>query len=151
MTDIHNTAIINPKAKIGDNVSIGPYCNIDGDVTIRDNVTLVSHISISGSTTIGENTKIWPFSVIGSEPQDLKHNSEEGKLIIGANNKIREHVTMHSGTKEGGMLTKIGENNLNTDQVWLLTRPESDSQRVLWMDDKPVKLRLIEEGFVNPD
>ena len=52
MTDIHDTAIINPKVKIGDNVSIGPYCNIDGDVTIRDNVTLVSHISISGSTTI---------------------------------------------------------------------------------------------------
>ena len=82
MTDIHDTVIISPKAKIGNNVSIGPYCNIDGNVTIRDNVTLVSHISISGSTTVGENTKIWPFSVIGSEPQDLKYDSEEGKLII---------------------------------------------------------------------
>ena len=77
MTNIHNTAIISSKAKIGDNVSIGPYCNIDGDVTIRDNVTLISHISISGSTTIGENTKIWPFSVIGSEPQDLKYDGEK--------------------------------------------------------------------------
>ena len=64
MTDIHDTAIINPKVKIGDNVSIGPYCNIDGDVTIRDNVTLVSHISISGSTTIGENTKICLFLLL---------------------------------------------------------------------------------------
>jgi len=112
MTNIHETSIISPDVKIGDNVSIGPYCNINGDVSIKDNVTLISHISISGSTTIGENTKIWPFSVIGSEPQDLKYDSEDGKLVIGANNKIREHVTMHSGTKEGGMLTEIGENNL---------------------------------------
>ena len=56
MTNIHDTAIISSKVKIGDNVSIGPYCNIDGDVTIKDNVTLISHISVSGSTTIGEKT-----------------------------------------------------------------------------------------------
>ena len=112
MTDIHNTAIINPKAKIGDNVSIGPYCNIDGDVTIRDNVTLVSHISISGFTTIGENTKIWPFSVIGSEPQDLKYDSEETNLVIGDNNKIREYVTINPGTIGGGGKTVIGNNCL---------------------------------------
>ena len=58
-------------------VTIGPFCNIYGDVTIKDKVTLLSHISISGSKTIGENTKIWPFSVIGSEPQDLKYDSED--------------------------------------------------------------------------
>ena len=52
---------------------------------------------------------------------------------------------------ENVSITARGKNDLNTDQVWLLTRPESDSQRVLWIDDKPVKLRLIEEGFVNPD
>ena len=58
MTNIHETSIISPDVKIGDNVSIGPYCNINGDVSIKDNVTLISHISVSGSTTIGENTKI---------------------------------------------------------------------------------------------
>ena len=93
MTNIHDTAIISPNVKIGDNVSIGPYCNIDGDVTIKDNVILISHISISGSTTIGENTKIWPFSVIGSEPQDLKYDSEEGKLITVSYTHLRAHET----------------------------------------------------------
>ena len=112
MTKIHDTALISSSVKIGENVIIGPFCNIYGDVSIGDNVTLLSHISISGHTTIGEGTKIWPFSVIGSEPQDLKYDNENSKLVIGSNNKIREHVTMHSGTKDGGMKTQIGDNNL---------------------------------------
>jgi len=112
MTKIHDTALVSSSVKIGENVIIGPFCNISGDVSIGDNVTLLSHISISGHTIIGEGTKIWPFSVIGSEPQDLKYDNENSKLVIGSNNKIREHVTMHSGTKEGGMKTQIGDNNL---------------------------------------
>ena len=112
MTKIHDTALVSSSVKMGENVIIGPFCNIYGDVSIGDNVTLLSHISVSGHTTIGEGTKIWPFSVIGSEPQDLKYDNENSKLVIGSNNKIREHVTMHSGTKEGGMKTQIGDNNL---------------------------------------
>ena len=112
MTKIHDTAIISSSVKVGKDVTIGPFCNIYGDVTIGDKVTLLSHISVTGRTTIGEGTKIWPFSVIGSEPQDLKYDDENSALVIGSNNKIREHVTMHSGTKEGGMITEIGDNNL---------------------------------------
>ena len=112
MTNIHATSIVDNSAKIGQNVFIGPYCIIGKNVEISDNVKLYSHVTISGKTVIGEGTKIWPFSVIGSEPQDLKYDNENGLLEIGSNNLIREHVTMHFGTKEGGMLTKIGNNNL---------------------------------------
>ena len=112
MTNIHETSIVDNSAKIGQNVFIGPYCIIGKNVEISDNVKLYSHVTISGKTVIGEGTNIWPFSVIGSEPQDLKYDGEDGLLEIGSNNLIREHVTMHFGTKEGGMLTKVGSNNL---------------------------------------
>ena len=112
MNKIHETSIVSSSAKIGENVSIGPYCKIDKEVTIADNVTILSHVSISGKTYIGDSTKIWPFAVIGSEPQDMKYDGENGSLEIGENNNIREHVTMHFGTKDGGMATKIGDNNL---------------------------------------
>ena len=112
MTNVHETSIVDNSAKIGQNVFIGPYCIIGKNVEISDNVKLYSHVTISGKTVIGEGTKIWPFSVIGSEPQDLKYDGEDGLLEIGSNNLIREHVTMHFGTKEGGMLTKVGSNNL---------------------------------------
>ena len=112
MNNIHESSIIDNSAKIGQNVFIGPYCIIGKNVEICDNVILYSHVTISGKTLIGKGTKIWPFSVIGSEPQDLKYNDENGLLEIGSNNLIREHVTMHFGTKEGGMLTKVGNNNL---------------------------------------
>ena len=81
-------------------------------MTLHDNVTLKSHISVEGVTTIGEGTVIHPFSSIGSNPQDLKFNGEPGRLEIGKNNTIREHVTLNIGTEGGGLLTKIGDNNL---------------------------------------
>jgi len=109
---IHKTAIISSKAKISSNVKIGPYCVIGPDVEIADNNIIYSHVNISGNTTIGENNKIFPFASIGNDPQDLKYNGEETKLLIGNNNKIREYVTIHPGTVGGGGLTKIGDNCL---------------------------------------
>ena len=82
MTNIHATSIVDNSAKIGQNVFIGPYCMIGKNVEISHNVTLYSHVTISGKTIIGEGTKIWPFSVIGSEPQDLKYDNENGLLEI---------------------------------------------------------------------
>ena len=86
MNKIHETSIVSSSSKIGENVSIGPYCKIDKEVTIADNVTILSHVSISGKTYIGDSTKIWPFAVIGSEPQDMKYDGENGSLEIGENN-----------------------------------------------------------------
>ena len=109
---IHRTAIINPKAKISLNVNIGPYVVIGSKVEINENTTIGSHVNISGDTKIGKENKIYPFASIGNDPQDLKFNGENTKLIIGNKNIIREYVTINPGTVGGGEITKIGNNCL---------------------------------------
>lgn len=112
MTDIHPTAIVDPKARIADDVYIGPYCVLGPDVTLASGITLHSHVVVGGRTRIGENTKIFPFASIGLDPQDMKYAGEPSALEIGHNNVIREYVTMNPGTNGGGMLTKVGDNSL---------------------------------------
>ena len=109
---IHKTAIVDPKAKISSSVKIGPYSIIGPNVEIMDNTEIFSHVSIIGNTKIGKNNKIYPFSSIGNDPQDLKFRGEDTKIEIGDNNKIREYVTINPGTQGGGGLTKIGNNCL---------------------------------------
>ena len=109
---IHKTAIIDNKAKINSNVSIGAYSIIGANVEIGENSIIQSHVSILGNTKIGKNNKIYPFASIGNDPQDLKFNDEQTKLEIGDGNKIREYVTINPGTKGGGGLTKVGNNCL---------------------------------------
>jgi len=109
---IHKTAIIDPKSKISSNVSIGPYSVIGPDVEIDENTIIYSHVSISGHTKIGKRNKIYPFASIGSDPQDLKYNGEETKLIIGDENTIREYVTINPGTVGDGGKTIIGNSCL---------------------------------------
>ena len=108
---IHKTAIINPKAKIDNDVHIGPYTVIGPDVEIGKNTIIQSHVNISGNTKIGIVNKIYPFVSI-NDPQDLKYNGESTNLIIGDNNRIREHVTINPGTISGGGKTVIGNNCL---------------------------------------
>ena len=112
MLEIHATAIIEPSAEIGENVFIGPYCCVGGEVTLSDGVRLTSHVVVAGRTTIGPNSHLYPFASIGHQPQDLKYQGEPSRLEIGANNIIREHVTMNPGTEGGGMITHIGNNCL---------------------------------------
>ena len=109
---IHKTAIIDKEAKISENVQIGPYCTIGSKVKIGSNSKLHSHVSIVGNTSIGDNNEIFPFSSIGTPPQDLKYKGEENSIIIGNNNKFREYVNINPGTEQGGTITKIGNNNL---------------------------------------
>ena len=109
---IHDTSVVNPKAKLASSVKIGPYCVIGPNVEIEDNVIIQSHVNISGYTKIGKGDKIYPFASIGNDPQDLKYNGEETKLVIGNNNKFREYVTVNPGTAGGGGITKIGDNCL---------------------------------------
>ena len=97
---IHQTAIIDSNAKIGNNVEIG------------EDVIIHSHVNISGNTKIGKKNIIYPFASIGNDPQDLKYNGEKTLLEIGDNNKFREYVTVNPGTVGGGGLTKIGNNCL---------------------------------------
>ena len=109
---IHKSAIIDPKAKISSNISIGPYSVIGPDVEIGENTIIHSHVNISGHTKIGKMNKIYPFASIGNDPQDLKYNGEETKLIIGDKNTIREYVTINPGTVGDGGKTLIGNNCL---------------------------------------
>ena len=109
---IHKTAIINSKAKISSNVEIGPYVVIGPDVEIDDGVKIQSHVTITGATKIGKNNIFYPMSSIGSDPQDLKYKGEKTSLTIGEKNTIREHVTINTGTIQGGGITKVGNNNL---------------------------------------
>ncbi len=112
MTTIHPTAVIENGATIGKNVRVGPYSVVGSQVEIGDGVELLSNIVVTGNTSIGSNTRIFPFASIGHQPQDQKYQGEPSKLEIGANNVIREHVTMNPGTEGGGMVTKIGNNCL---------------------------------------
>ena len=105
---IHETATIDPKAKISKNVQIGPYCVVGPNVEIDEEVILQSHVHVLGKTKIGKRNKIYSFASIGNEPQDLKFQCEETKLEIGSDNKIREYVTINPGTKGGGGVTKVG-------------------------------------------
>ena len=107
---IHPTAVISPKSHISKNVNIGPYCIIDENVYLDDECKLISHVHITGRTKIGKNNIFYPFSSIGTIPQDLKYSGEPSELIIGDNNVFREGVTVNPGTKGGGMITRI-ENN----------------------------------------
>ena len=107
---IHKTAIVNSKANLHSSVKIGPYVVIGPNVEIDENVIIHSHVNISGNTRIGKGNKIYPFVSIGNDPQDLKYNGEQTKIVIGNNNKFREYVTVNPGTAGGGGLTKIGDN-----------------------------------------
>lgn len=106
---IHPSAIVDPKATVGAGVEVGPFCVVGPDVVLGEGVRLVSHVVVAGRTSIGPRTAIFPFASIGHIPQDLKYKGEPSRLEIGADNVMREHVTMNPGTAGGGMVTKVGD------------------------------------------
>ena len=110
--EIHSSAVIEDGAKIAAGCKIGPFCWIGSQVQLDDNVSCTSHVVIKGQTIIGADTSIFPFAVIGEIPQDLKFKGESTALTIGKRNRIREHVTINTGTAAGGGLTKVGNDCL---------------------------------------
>ncbi|CAH0990701.1 Acyl-[acyl-carrier-protein]--UDP-N-acetylglucosamine O-acyltransferase [Sinobacterium norvegicum] len=109
---IDPTAIIDPSAKIAENVEIGPWTLVGPDVEIDEGCVISSHVVIKGPTKIGRNNRIFQFSTIGDETPDLKYNGEPTRLVIGDNNVIREGVTIHRGTIQDRSETTIGNDNL---------------------------------------
>ena len=109
---IHPTAIIQPGARIADDVSVGPYTVIGEHVVIGSGTTVASHVVIEGWTEIGSDNRIFQFSSIGANPQDLKYAGQKTYLKIGDRNRIREFTTLNRGTAEGGGLTTVGNDNL---------------------------------------
>ena len=111
-TLIHPNALVEPGAELGEGVQIGPFCHVGPSVKLGDGVRLKSHVVVTGRTEVGEETEIFPFSCIGEIPQDLKFKGEATELRIGARNRIREHVTMNTGTEGGGGITRVGDDGL---------------------------------------
>lgn len=109
---IHPSAHVEPGATIGPGCRVGPFCLIGADVTLAGGVEVKSHAVVTGLTEIGAGTQIFPFATLGEVPQDLKFKGEKTRLIVGARNRIREHVTMNTGTEGGGGVTRIGDDGL---------------------------------------
>ncbi len=109
MPDIPSSAIVDPAASVPESVSIGPYATIGPDVVLHDNVTVMQHAVVDGHTTIGAGTTIYPHACVGLPPQDLSYKSEPTRLVVGKNNIIREHATLHTGTVNGHGVTVVGD------------------------------------------
>ncbi|MGR9086016.1 MAG: acyl-ACP--UDP-N-acetylglucosamine O-acyltransferase [Gammaproteobacteria bacterium] len=112
LTLIHPTSIIDKKAELAEDVSIGPYSVIGPDVMIGSGTVIGSHVVIKGPTTIGKQNRIYQFTSIGEDPQDKKYAAEITRLEIGDRNTIREFATMHRGTQQDHGVTQIGNDNL---------------------------------------
>jgi UDP-N-acetylglucosamine acyltransferase len=109
---IHPSAVVDSRAELDPSVEIGPFCTVGPNVRVGKGTKLLSHVVLEGWTTVGEDNSIFPFSVLGAVPQDLKYKGEKTELIIGNNNTIRESVTMNLGTIQAGGKTVVGNNNL---------------------------------------
>ena len=112
MGSIHETALVHPGCDIAADVSIGAYAIIEEGVSIGTGSDIGHHVVVHSGTSIGERSRFFPFSSIGSEPQDLKFQGEASKLQIGSDNIIREMVTINRGTGDGGGITQIGDHNM---------------------------------------
>ncbi len=109
---IHPSAIVAPDARVPESCIIGPYCTVGSEVTLGEECRLISHVVVDGRTRVGSRNRIYPFTSIGVEPQDLKYGGEATETEIGDNNTIRECVTVSRGTAKGGGITRIGSDNL---------------------------------------
>jgi len=114
---IHPTAIISPKAELGNNIDVGPYSILGEDVILHDDVRVGSHCVIEGPSEFGRGTIFYPFVSAGQAPQDLKYKGEKSWLRAGERNTFREFTTLQRGTEVGGNITEIGSDGLFMAQV----------------------------------
>ncbi len=112
MTSVHPSAIVETGAKLAEDVEVGPYALVGSEVELAAGVVVGPHAVLLGRTLVGERTRIFPTACIGGEPQDRSFSGEATRLVIGRDNVIREHVTIHVGTREGGGCTRLGDDNL---------------------------------------
>ena len=108
---IHPSAIVDPAARLGDGVSVGPYSVIGPQVTLGERTWIGPHVVIEGRVKIGKNNKIYQFSSIGGPPQDKKYAGEDTAVEIGDGNTIREYVTINRGTMGDAKVTRLGDDN----------------------------------------
>lgn len=111
MATIHPTAVVDPKAQLAEDVSIGPFTVIGPDVSIGAGTSVGPHCVIEGHTSIGQGNKIFQFSSLGAAPQDKKYAGEPTRLVIGDRNTIREFCTFNTGTVQDAGVTTVGNDN----------------------------------------
>jgi UDP-N-acetylglucosamine acyltransferase len=111
MAQIHSTALVDPKAELAADVSVGPYAVIGPGVRIGEGSSIGAHCVIEGQTTIGRNNRIFQFCSLGAAPQDKKYAGEPTQLVIGDGNTIREFCTFNTGTVQDAGVTRIGDDN----------------------------------------
>ncbi|MDB6079159.1 MAG: acyl-ACP--UDP-N-acetylglucosamine O-acyltransferase [Akkermansiaceae bacterium] len=111
MPNIHPTALISPEAELAEDVTVGPFAVIDGPVKLAAGVSIGGHAHLTGKTEIGESSRIGWGCIVGADPQDLHFNpATDSGVVIGARNVLREYVTIHRGTRDGGV-TRMGDDN----------------------------------------
>ena len=108
---IHPAAIVSPGARLGVEVTVGPYAVVGDDVEVGDRTRIESHAVVQGPVRIGADNHLHPFVSVGGAPQDKKYDGSPTVLEIGDRNVIREYCTLHRGTQGGGGLTRIGDDN----------------------------------------
>ena len=111
MTLIHATALVDAKAELAEDVSIGPYAVIGPFVRIGAGSSIGAHCVVEGHTTLGRDNRIFQFACIGAAPQDKKYAGEPTQLVLGDGNTVREFVTLNTGTVQGGGITTLGDDN----------------------------------------
>ena len=109
---VHASAVVETGAVIGPGANVGPFSVIGPEVTLGEGVSVKSHAVVMGQTEVGEETEIFPGAVVGEIPQDLKYKGEKTQLIVGKRNRIREGVTMNTGTAGGEGVTRVGDDCL---------------------------------------
>lgn len=112
MTRIHPTAVVERGAKLAGDVEIGAGAYVGPDVELAAGVVLRPHAYVTGRTTLGEASRVFPFAVVGEEPQDKSFSGEVTTLVVGRETTIREHAVIHVGTRKGGGCTRIGDDVL---------------------------------------
>ncbi len=109
---VHPSAVVDSRARLGDQVVVGPGAVVGAEVEIGDGTEIGAHVYLEGPARIGSENRIFPHACLGAEPQDLKYAGEPVSLEIGDRNVVREFVTVHRGTGKGGGVTRIGDDNL---------------------------------------
>lgn len=109
---IHETAVVHTRTRIADDTEVGPLCVVGAGVELDSEVRLLSHVVVTGPSRIGAQVIVHPFAVIGGPPQDRSHTGEPTTLEIGERSIVREHVTIHRGTKKDRSVTRVGRRTL---------------------------------------
>ncbi|HEV3468642.1 MAG TPA: acyl-ACP--UDP-N-acetylglucosamine O-acyltransferase [Pyrinomonadaceae bacterium] len=128
--EIHPTAAVSPRAELGAGVRVGPCAIVEEDVQVGEGCEIGAHAVVKRFTTLGARNRVFEHAVLGGEPQDVKFRGEPSRLVIGDDNLIREYVTIHRASGEGG-LTRVGSRNFLMVGVHLAHNCEVGDDNVL--------------------